>query len=188
MTLDPTPDAATLLRLKVEREARTTRFGTITRTDQSTAVRPLYPAKPQPVDLPQIVWPVRLLLPWSYLVSDNERHGVINGKLLLTVRYRRAKGLTRELARAKLGQVEPVSYPVRIEARVWVPDDVHAHDVPNFSKCVHDALESVIYTKDRWLWKASWERAGVDVDAPRCELTIVPHLTGASAPPPPRAA
>jgi hypothetical protein len=152
------------------------------RTDQTTAARPVYPAKPAPVDLPQIVWPVKLTLPWSYLISDNERHGVINGKLLLKAAYRRAKGLTRALARARLGNVEAVSFPVRLEAMVWVPDDIRAHDVPNFGKCVHDALETVVYVKDRWLWKASWERAGVDVDAPRAELLLVPHLTGPTVP------
>jgi hypothetical protein len=69
---------------------------------------------------------VKLLLPWSHLVSDNARYGVINGKLLLTKDYRRCKGLTRELARAKLGQVEPASIPLQLEARVWVPDEMRA--------------------------------------------------------------
>jgi hypothetical protein len=144
------------------------------RTDQTTAVRPVYPAKPAPMDVLAISWPVRLLLPWSYLVSDNQRHGIINGKLLLTSAYRRGKGLVRDLARAKLGEVEPANVPLALTARVWVPDEIRAHDVCNFAKAVHDALEGVVYTKDRWLYRVEWERAGVDVDAPRCELTITP--------------
>jgi hypothetical protein len=39
---------------------------------------------------------------------------------------------------------------------------------------VHDALEGVVYTKDRWLDDVRWYRAGVDVDAPRAEITISP--------------
>jgi hypothetical protein len=160
------PSPAELLRMKAERERR--------QSDQSTAVHPLYAPKPEPIDLPQIVWPVKLLLPWSYLVSDNARYGVVDGKLLLTKGYRRCKGQIRELARAKLGMVEAVSIPLRLEARVWVPDEMRAHDVCNFAKCCHDALQTVVYANDRWLWDTRWIHVGVDVDAPRCELTILP--------------
>jgi hypothetical protein len=124
--------------------------------------------------LAEIAWPVRLLLPWSYLVSDNLRHGVIDGRLILTSAYRRAKGLIRDAARSKLAGCEPAACPLALVARVWVPDEIRAHDVPNFAKCCHDALESVVYTKDRWLWDTRWIRAGVDVDAPRAEVTITP--------------
>lgn len=30
----------------------------------------------------------------------------------------------------------------------------------------HDALETVVYSNDKWLYLATWRRAGVDVDAP----------------------
>lgn len=182
--------------------------------DQSTAVRPLYPARAEPIGLPQIVWPVTLLLPWSYLVSDNARYvaRVVgardkpHAKLNLSPDYRRGKGQVAQAARTKLGDVEPVSIALTLEARVWVPDEIRAHDVCNFAKAVHDALQTIVYTNDRWLWDTRWIRAGVDVDAPRCELTIRP-ITGAIAvakvseitgrdtdahdsnePPPPRAA
>lgn len=144
------------------------------RTDQTTAVHPIYPATPAPVDLPQIVWPVKLLLPWSHLISDNARYGVINGKLLLTKDYRRCKGQIRELVRTKLGMVDAAAIPLRLEAHVWVPDELRAHDVCNFAKCCHDALQTVVYANDRWLWDTRWIHAGVDVDAPRAELTILP--------------
>lgn len=141
-----------------------------------------------PLDLPAIVWPVRLLLPWSYLVSDNRKYGVIEGKLLATSDYRRAKGLVRDMARAKLGTVAPASIPLELTARVWVPDEMRAHDTANFAKCAHDALEGVVYTKDRWLWKTTWEHAGCDIDAPRCELVIRPLMDLPPASPPPQAA
>jgi Holliday junction resolvase RusA-like endonuclease len=157
------------------------------RTDQSTAEHPSYPAPPAPVDLPQIVWPVKLLLPWSYLVSDNARYvariaGSMDhphAKLNLTPDYRRGKGQVAELARKRLQGAEPASIALRLEARVWVPDEIRAHDVCNFAKAVHDALQGIVYVNDRWLWDTRWIRAGVDVDAPRCELTIAPLIATA---------
>jgi hypothetical protein len=91
-----------------------------------------------------IDWPVRLTLPWSCLISDNRRHGVIDGKLLLTSDYRRSKGLIRDHARNRLGRVQPATIPLSLTARVWVPDDTRAHDVANFAKATHDALEGVV--------------------------------------------
>ena len=137
---------------------------------------------PAQADRPAIEWPVTLLLPWSYLVSDNAKYvariaGTMDKpvpKLNLSPEYRRGKGLVHDAARTKLGLVEPAAIPLALEARVWVPDEIRAHDVPNFAKCVHDALEGVVYVKDRWLYRAVWERVGVDVDAPRCELRINP--------------
>lgn len=129
-------------------------------------------------ETPSIVWPVYLTIPWSALVSDNCRYASgtqrTGGGLLLTADYRRAKGLVRDLAHRKLEGAQPVAFPLRLHARVWVPDDTRAHDVCNFAKAVHDALETTVYTKDRWLYDVRWERAGVDVDAPRAEITIVP--------------
>lgn len=126
-------------------------------------------------DLSAIQWPLRFTLPWSTLISDNAKYGVINGSLILTKDYRRAKGLVRAVAKQAVGEDrEPANYALRIVATVWVPDDMRAHDVCNFAKCVHDALEGVVYTKDRWLHDISWRRAGVDVDAPRAEITIQP--------------
>jgi hypothetical protein len=136
-------------------------------------------ARPVP-EAPAIVWPLRFTLPWSHLVSDNcrfaagtERRG---GGLLLTTDYRRCRGLIRDKVRDLLGHPapSPVAIPLRLEARVWVPDEARAHDVCNFAKAVHDSLQGVVVTNDRWLWDTRWIHAGADVDAPRAELTITP--------------
>jgi len=123
---------------------------------------------------PSIKLPVSFVLPWSALVSDNRRHGLLNGSILLTAEYRTGKAKAKAAAREAAGLGMAVSFPVALHARVYVPDDYRAHDVPNFAKCVHDAIEGVIYTKDRWLWRATWERAGVDVDRPRAEIEVTP--------------
>ena len=131
------------------------------------------------VAMPAITWPVRLTLPWSFLIADNRKYApALRGEkavIILTEPYRRAKHMTHELARATLGtpKPEPAAFPLSIEAAVWVPDN-RIHDSVNFSKCVHDALEGTVYTKDRWLKSTHWYEAGVDCDHPRAELTIRP--------------
>lgn len=128
-------------------------------------------AQPAPAATPAPTWPVRLRLPWSMLVSDNDKYTVSDNRMILTTRYRKAKGRIQALAR--LGASSPANQPVRLVAAVYVPDN-RAHDVCNFAKLVHDALQGLVYTTDRWLYDARWYRAGVDVDAPRAEITITP--------------
>lgn len=142
------------------------------------------PVLTAPDELPAIGWPVRLLIPWSYLISDNRRYcsGTerSGGGLLLTSDYRRCRGLIRELVRGKLGipAPEPASIPLSLEAGIWVPDN-RPHDCTNFAKVCHDAMEGLVYANDRWLYSAHWFRAGVDVDAPRALVTINPLLEAA---------
>jgi Holliday junction resolvase RusA-like endonuclease len=128
--------------------------------------------------------PLSLVLPWSALASDNLSRSpvVVNVgpnqrpimKLVMKAPYRDAKAKARAIARQLIGDVEPVSQPLRLVARVWVPDNRAGHDVSNFAKCTHDAFEKVIYTKDEWLHDVRWIRAGVDVDHPRAEISITP--------------
>jgi Holliday junction resolvase RusA-like endonuclease len=118
--------------------------------------------------------PMVVRIPWSYLISDNAKYGVLNGRIILTKRYRAAKARIRELARDQLPNRVPYAQPVRLQARVYVPN-ANKRDVANYGKCVHDALEGVCYSNDAWIDSVTWLRAGVDVDAPRVELSVY-HL------------
>lgn len=142
------------------------------------------PTEPAPPPLP-VGLPFALTIPWSHLVSDNDKYGVMNrgerGQMILTREYRAAKEKIRTLARNQIGTREPLNQPLALRSLVWVPDDIRAHDVPNFAKLVHDALEKVVYVKDRWLWDTHWIRCGVDVDRPRADIRIVPFLGAAIA-------
>lgn len=126
-----------------------------------------------------IVWPLELTLPWSALCSDDERtapamrKGQVKPVQILTERYRNAKEKVRLIARPKVVGCAPAAIPLKLEARVWVPDN-RIHDVPNFAKCVHDALQKLVYVNDSWLHDVRWIRAGVNVDNPRAEITITP--------------
>lgn len=178
--LDPFPSLSRLRELHRERTGQELVLA-------GETPKPSRAAVPEVVeDAPPIGWPLRILLPWSSLCSDNVRkmavvkmvHGKPVAEMMLTPEYRRAKGLIRDHARPRVGKALPVAIPLALIARVWVPDDTRAHDVANFAKVTHDALEGVVYTKDRWLYRVTWERAGVDVDAPRAEVTITPLPVG----------
>jgi Holliday junction resolvase RusA-like endonuclease len=133
-----------------------------------------------------VVFPLCFTLPWSALVSDNRKYNAAytrakNPTLVLSHKYREAKKKAAGIAREAMGSAEPVAYPLALHARVWVPDNRPGHDVANFAKCCHDALEKVVYVTDEWLYRITWERAGVDVDRPRAEITISRALTTSEA-------
>lgn len=129
--------------------------------------------------------PFSIVLPWSVLISDNDRLVPIpvdatKARLILTDRYKTARQTIVALIRQKLGgghnepsELAPVAEPVQLLARVFVPDN-RIHDVPDFAKGVHDAMARQVFTNDAWIYRAVWERAGVDVDRPRAEITISP--------------
>lgn len=151
---------------------------------------------PVEMHLPVREVPVTLTIPWSKLVSDNDKYTpVLRGheskpRTILTQRYRDAKTWIHEQglkAMHEIAYVETASYtmatgsiyapwkqPCRLAARVYVPDR-RVHDVGNFRKLVTDALEKAVIANDKWLWEEHWIRAGVDVDRPRAEITISPR-------------
>lgn len=177
MSLDPCPSDAELLRMAAEREqrrrvpggAKIIPYGPIAQvrpgvTMQAVIIDPDYPE-------------ITLRIPWSALCSDNVkmRAALKGGKatVVLTPNYRTSRDAIHALAVETMHGRPAADIPLRLVARVYVPDN-RVHDVVNFSKAVHDALKGTVFTDDRWLYDARWIRAGVDVDAPRCELTISP--------------
>ncbi len=130
---------------------------------------------------PAIHFPLYLTLPWSALCSDNTREkasltwreGKPIPRKILDGRYAAARDKTRAIAQNLVAGAVNVMVPLSLHARVFVPDE-RLHDVCNFAKCCHDALEGIVYANDKWLHRTTWERAGVDVDAPRAEIEIRP--------------
>jgi Holliday junction resolvase RusA-like endonuclease len=116
---------------------------------------------------------IELRIPWSCLVSDNAKYGVLDGKLIAQKPYREAKKRIHALALEVMGDRPSFLQPVALVARVWMPDN-RRHDLTNSCKLVHDALEDAVVEDDSQLHDVRWIRAGVDVDAPRAELTITP--------------
>jgi Holliday junction resolvase RusA-like endonuclease len=157
MSLDPMPDAATLLRMKAEREGR--------------PARPLREVFREA--LVAEVAPITLRIPWSALVSDNEMYVVREGKRYTSPKYRDARKRVTQLAFDIMGDRPLYDAPLSLIGRVWVPNG-HRRDVHNFGATIADSLKGVVFTDDHWLHDVRWIRAGVDVDAPRCELVITP--------------
>jgi Holliday junction resolvase RusA-like endonuclease len=120
---------------------------------------------------------IRLRIPWSALVSDNAKMRAARkgdqATVVLTPAYRAAKKAIGALATETMQGRPALDVPLKLEARVYVPDN-RVHDVCNFSKALHDALKGTVFTDDRWLYDTRWVRAGVDVDAPRAEISISP--------------
>jgi Holliday junction resolvase RusA-like endonuclease len=177
--------AAGVPREKAEREAAR-ECGYSVEPSPRCGLGPLPPLMPDDGD-DSDVSTITLRIPWSCLVSDNAkfrvgvkrtRTGNYVGAFILTAEYRRARDTIKRHAKEAMGDRLPMDSPLRLTARVWVPDN-HARDVVNFSKACHDALQKVVFTDDRWLHDVRWIRAGVDVDAPRAELVIEPLLAPA---------
>jgi Holliday junction resolvase RusA-like endonuclease len=123
-----------------------------------------------------IRFPLRFDLPWSALVSENRRFCARGNRIFMTEEYKRARAKTTSIVRGILRGAEPLSIPLSLTALVHFPDN-RIHDAPNFAGATHNALKGIIYTDDRWLYRASWERDVVDVDSPRAEITIMPYVS-----------
>ena len=133
------------------------------------------------VTITRLDFPIRIVLPWSALCSDNEhevgaivmRGGKPYPRKKLTARYKAARDKTEDIARQVMAGFAPLAQPLALHAKVYVPDE-HTRDVCNFAKCCHDAFERIVYTNDAWLYDTRWTRFGVDVDRPRAEITVSP--------------
>jgi Holliday junction resolvase RusA-like endonuclease len=126
-------------------------------------------------------FPIRIELPWSALCSDNFREAgslrMRGGKpypaKVLTARYKAAKDKARYIAGGVMAGFVALSMPLQLHALVYAPN-ASLHDICNFAKCCHDALEKIVYVNDAQLHRVVWERVGVDVDRPRAEITVSP--------------
>lgn len=133
-------------------------------------------------DIATVTLPFRLVVPWSLLCSDNDKeepyiaHGK-DGKMWprkrITVRYRTAKNAICDKAKLIVGESRPTIEPLSIRVEVWLPP-ARRNDAVNFAKVVGDSLEKVVYANDNQLHRSTWIRAGIDIDAPRAEITITP--------------
>lgn len=142
-----------------------------------------------PVDAPptrkaasaSIALPFRMVIPWSALVSDNDKErasayrgsdGQIKPRKVLTIRYKTGKETIRKLAREIVGTSPALTIPLRFVGRVYRPSQ-HRNDASNFGKLVQDALSGIVYDDDTRLFHTTWIKvAETDVDRPRAEIEI----------------
>jgi Holliday junction resolvase RusA-like endonuclease len=119
--------------------------------------------------------PFRITIPWSLLISDNERHcgAMRQGKPIVMTKsvYTQAKNKIVEIATRAADAGVPLREPLSLVGRVFPPRATRV-DPTNFAKLVQDALSCVVYSDDKWLYDVRWVRDVTDVDAPRAEIVI----------------
>ena len=110
-------------------------------------------------------------LPWPVLVSDNDKYGVIGGRMILTSRYRKAKDSAHQLAQLQCLR-NRVNGRIRITATVYEPDRDKARDISNWEKLTHDSLIDAAYEDDSQIDDVHWIRGPVDRARPRLDIVI----------------
>jgi Holliday junction resolvase RusA-like endonuclease len=114
---------------------------------------------------------VVLIIPFKHLVRDNQKYGVMRGRMLLRAEYRAAKDTIQHLARRVTLGHPPTDKTVHLYAKLYMPD-ARRRDATNYAKLVHDSLQGTVYVDDTQIKRATWENAGIDRENPRVEITI----------------
>lgn len=134
--------------------------------------------RPKPLPVVDLLAPMKIVLPWSVLVSDNEKYGLLKtktgGRITLKPLYRLAKRRGAEIARDMWGDAPPFTGPVVFRGVLIEPNRRERRDIVNYGKLVQDVLKGVAYVDDSQIDVADWIRGAPDIDAPRLEITITP--------------
>jgi hypothetical protein len=159
-------------REKAERQARYVRVEGTPPNPPTTLTTTAKPGDP-PVWVHMPASSITLRIPWSALISDNAMYLTRNGKRYKTPEYRQAQKSIAALAADAMDGRPPAAFPLAIEGLFWFPNN-HRRDVLNFGAALADSLKGIAFEDDSWIYRAVWERIAVDVDAPRCMLTLTP--------------
>lgn len=120
-------------------------------------------------------------LPWSLLVSDNDRtQPVVAGskvRMVLSKRYKEAKEAARVLLMSQVGGNPPLTGRVRITASLIEPNAHRTRDLSNFAKMVHDALSGIVYLDDGQIDSLTWRRGEPCIDRPRLLVAVEEEWT-----------
>jgi Holliday junction resolvase RusA-like endonuclease len=134
---------------------------------------------------PPLTFPIRLVLPWSALCSDNERESPSlsnrGGRpypiMVKTARFKVAREKVRAVAHAAMTvegfKFPPLTHALSLVGRLYTPTQRRV-DATNFAKGVQDALSKIVYEDDQQLRDVRWVIAGPHTDAPRAEIEILP--------------
>lgn len=132
------------------------------------------PGPPEPEEEEWKLGHILLVIPWKHCVRDNAKYGVMNGRMILTKKYRTGKREAGKIAKRQMAGTPPFTTPVRLVAHVFFPNSSRKRDAGNYRKLLTDALEKGVYTDDSLIHDERWINAGVDADEPRVEIEITP--------------
>ncbi len=116
--------------------------------------------------------PARVTLPWSVLVPDNQRHGLLRGRILLTAKYRQALASASALAGFQWKE-RPLKTSVSLAVTLYEPDK-RRRDIGNYTKLIADALTRVAFVDDSQIDELRLKRGGLDRQNPRAEIEVAP--------------
>lgn len=111
-----------------------------------------------------------IVLPWAVLVSDNQRHGLMHGRIILTSKYRTALAAASLVARSQWRQ-PALAGRVALGITIYFPDK-RRHDIGNHVKAIQDALSQVVYEDDSQIDELMVQRGVIDAANPRAEIEV----------------
>lgn len=118
---------------------------------------------------------MKVTLPWAAVLHDNHRFIAIRmgrgARLSASPEYREKKAVAETLLCAQWHHTPKMIGNLRLHARCYFPDR-RRRDSGNYRKMLTDSLSGIAYTDDSQLISETWERAGIDKENPRIEITI----------------
>lgn len=111
-----------------------------------------------------------ITLPWSVLVPDNRRHGLLRGRILLTSEYRNALAAASALTSFQW-KAPALKGSVAVTVTLYEPDK-RRRDLGNYTKLLADAMTRVVYVDDSQIDDLRLVRGGLDRAKPRAEITV----------------
>lgn len=118
---------------------------------------------------------MKVTLPWAAVLHDNHKHiPVMQGKrarLILSPEYRAKKAVAETVLCAAWHGKPKMIGNLRLHALCYFPDR-RKRDSGNYRKLCTDALSGIAYTDDSQLISETWERAAIDRENPRIEITL----------------
>lgn len=111
-----------------------------------------------------------ITFPWAVLVADNQRHGLMRGRILLTAKYRSALASASALA-VYQWKSPALKTSVRVTVTLYEPDK-RRRDIGNYVKLTMDALTRVAFVDDSQIDRLELIRGGLDRVNPRAEIQV----------------
>lgn len=118
---------------------------------------------------------MKVTLPWAACIHDNHRFIAIRvgykARLTASPEYREKKEVAETLLCAQWHGKGKMTGDLMLHARCYFPDR-RRRDAGNYRKQLTDCLSGIAYTDDSQLVSETWERAGIDPENPRIEITL----------------
>ena len=118
---------------------------------------------------------MRVILPWAAVLHDNHRFIAIRmgkkARLSASPEYREKKEVAETLLCAQWHGKAKLAGDLRLHAKCFFPDR-RKRDSGNYRKLITDCLSGIAYSDDSQLVSETWEKAEIDRDNPRIEITL----------------